>query len=121
MGIDFVAYDASGATVFCESVKWLRDEAPHELFYGSQYAMKEVLMKSDITGYRNQIRDFLDGLRFIQANPEVEEIYDEWYDKWESVDGDEISIEDWLYWKLRELQGTLTKCVELDLSVRWSI
>jgi 5-methylcytosine-specific restriction endonuclease McrBC GTP-binding regulatory subunit McrB len=117
MGIDFVVYnEVSGKTVFCESVKWLRDSAPRELFYGNNHTMKEVMTTDDLRLYFQDIKRYTNALQFQKADPNDE---DDW-DKWVSKDR-EHSIEDWLWQKLVSFQNILKQAIELGLVARWSI
>lgn len=118
MGLDFVAFDESGETVLCESVTWMRDYAPTELFYGNKFAMKSVLTTEDITGYWKDFHDYLKSYTYIPASPE-DDTSVEAYDRWISAD-DKDSIDDRIFQKLMDFQGLLYKCVDLKLSGKWS-
>lgn len=117
MGIEFVVYNqASGQTVICESVKWLRDNAPHELFYGNKHAMKELMSTDDIQHYMEDMKQYLDALTFKAADSSNEDDYN----KWVSRNG-EHWIDDWVYGKLASFADILTQACELGLVARWSI
>jgi hypothetical protein len=115
MGIELVAIDSHGKAIFCESVKWLRDEAPHELFYGNLHAMKDKMMPSDVRSYRDDIDSYLAKLHFQEANPEDEDDYNKWI-----TDDKKEWIDDWLYWRLKDFSGILSNCCEKGLSAYWS-
>lgn len=116
MGIDFVAFDESGKTHFCESVKWLRDDAPYELFYRNKHAMKEIMNTEDIGLYSKDIESYLNLMHFVAATPEERETYSEWVS-----DTEEKELSDWMYHRLREFCRLLQTCYETGLSARWSI
>lgn len=116
MGIEFVVYNqASGKTFICESVKWLRDDAPHELFYGNINAMKEMMTTEDIRHYMEDIKRYLDALMFKEADLSDEDDYDKWISS-----NDKEWIEDWMYGKLTNFVNILQQACELGLVARWS-
>lgn len=115
MGIDFIAYDEDGHTVFAESCRWLRDWAPRELFWVS-VAGKHVMTTEDIGAYMALMKAYLSKLRFVAADSEDEDSYD----KWVSENG-EAWIDDWICQKLHAFVGLLQTCIDMQLMGRWSI
>ena len=120
MGFHFIAFDGNtGQVWFSESVPWLRDEMPPELFHGNLTTMKDVLSPNDICEYWKDITAYLDKLDYCPAQSGETETYNEWYDKWVSKDKS-YSLDDCFYKKLQGFSELLRKCIDMRLSARWS-
>lgn len=117
MGIDLVTIDSSGNLGFAFACKWLRDDAPRELFWESEYgAGKREMTLDDLKTYQQEFKTYIQNLHFQAANPDDEEDYDKWisFDGQKSIDWDIYNcIEGFIYF----LQG----CINKGYSAYWSI
>lgn len=118
MGIEFLACNSNGDIVISYSVKWLRDDAPHALFWHAD-VHKFILQKSDLIAYEETLRNYIQDLVFVKGNPDADDEDPEAYNRWKSPDGTK-EIDDSIYERVVFFIDILEECVKNNWTAYWS-
>lgn len=121
MGIDFIATDLSGNSVFGHTAKFIFNDCPDIVSWASPLAGKTNFTPEDIQKYLVSFQDFEKKLVYKPADPEDEDDYDKWVFTDENDQQNGYCLDYWTHQKVLFFIGTLEICVKRGLGGYWSI